>query len=42
MNEFLAKTNLTKVKLSLNMLNNLDILSRIHENSSLMKLTLQQ
>ena len=42
MNEFLAKTNLTKVKLSLNMLNNLDILSRIHENSSLKKLTLQQ
>ena len=42
MNEFLAKTNLTKVKLSLNMLNNLDILSRIHENSSLKKITLQQ
>ena len=32
MTEFLAKTQLVKIKLSLNMLNNLDILSRVHEN----------
>lgn len=40
MTEFIAKTQLTKIKLSLNMLNNLDILSRVSENKNLHTLTL--